>query len=115
MTSEQRKARWGSTVPVLVAWILLLFGADLYTILLGTQLPWFAVPQAAVLLAASGAFSFDSRLKPLRGFAIALAALDGGDFVRWMIESIFGGSPVQLCPPGARFPGQYSFRLYNEA
>jgi len=89
MTSEQRKARWGSTVPVLVAWILLLFGADLYTILLGTQLPWFAVLQAAVLLAASGAFYFDSRLKPLRGFAIALAALDGGDFVRWMIESHF--------------------------
>ena len=89
VTPERRKTAWGSAGPVLVAWILLLFGADLYAILLGTQLPWFAALQAAVLLVIGGAFSFVPRLKPLRGFAIALAALDGGDFVRWMIESDF--------------------------
>ena len=97
MTDQLRKARWEAS-QVLAAWTLLLFAADFYTIFLGTQPAWFAVLQAAVLLAVAGAFSFDSRLKPLRGFAIVLAALDGGDFVRWMIESHFRWLPGAALP-----------------
>jgi membrane protease YdiL (CAAX protease family) len=87
MTDEPRKTAWGSGGQVLVAWILLLFAGDFYTIFVGTQPAWFAVLQAVVLVAVAGAFSFNPRLKPLRGFAIALAALDAGDFVRWTAES----------------------------
>ncbi len=89
-TDKPRKTARGSRGQVLVAWVLLLFAGDFYTIFIGTQPAWFAVLQAAVLLAVAGAFSFDPRLKPLRGFAIALAALDAGDFVRWTVESHLG-------------------------
>ncbi len=89
-TDEPRKTARGSRGQVLVAWVLLLFAGDFYTIFIGTQPAWFAVLQAAVLLAVAGAFSFDPRLKPLCGFAIALAALDAGDFVRWTVESHLG-------------------------
>ena len=90
MTDEPRKTGRGSGGQVLAAWVLLLFAADFYDIFVGTQPAWFAVLQAAVLLAVAGAFSFDARLRPLRGFAIALAALDAGDFVRWTVESHLG-------------------------
>ncbi len=86
MTKPPKTTR-GSIIQVVVTWILLLFAADFYTIFIGVPPLWFAMLQALVLLTASGTFSFGPRLKPLRGFAIALAALDGGDFLRWTVES----------------------------
>ena len=90
ITTDERRTARGSAGQALVAWVLLLFAGDFYTLFFGTQPAWFAVLQAAVLLVVAGAFSFDTRLKPFRGFAIALAALDAGDFVRWRVESHWG-------------------------
>jgi hypothetical protein len=73
MSRQMNRARLrGPGGQLLVAWVLPLFAGDLYTIFI------------------AGAFSFDFRLKPLRGFAIAVAALAASDFVRWTVESHFG-------------------------
>jgi membrane protease YdiL (CAAX protease family) len=77
----------GHYARVVLAWVLLLVGSNLAGIVTGGKGHRTDVAQTGILLAVSAAVSFSPVVRPLRGFALALAALDGGDLLRWWIES----------------------------
>lgn len=77
----------GYYARILLAWALLLIGSNLANILFRDAGNWLALIQTGLLPAAAGTVFFFPAMRPLRGFALALAALNGGDFLRWSVES----------------------------